>query len=340
MEKFLKGFPKVELHAHLNGSLGLDSLRDLGEHLYGSTSEEFSELCRRFIHFDKKSDLDACFAKFAFVHELTSTRKGLLYATELVVRDFAKDNVQYVELRTTPKANDNYTRSEYLHDVIAAIGVSKEKYPGTLVKLLPSINRAEPVAVAEETVALALQFASVHPGLVLGIDFSGNPTKGNFADFVPCLTRARKKGLQLAIHCAEIDNPKEIKEMVDFGMSRCGHGTFLTSQDIKHLKNCQIAIECCLTSNLKSGTVPSLQEHHIKQLMAADAPKVICTDDSGVFDTTLTQELLLASDTLGLSREECVALSWEAVEHSFASDKERKEMIRKMELYMLANSKD
>ncbi|EDV43317.1 uncharacterized protein Dana_GF16581 [Drosophila ananassae] len=333
MEEFLKKLPKVELHAHLNGSLGIESLRDLAERLYGSTSEEFSQLCQRFIQFDRNSDLDACFKKFSFVHELTSTVEGLRYATELAVRDFDKDNVQYVEIRTTPKANSNYSRRDYLQTVIDAIRTAREKYPRILVKLLPSINRAEPLAAAEETVSLSIEFARSHPDLVLGIDFSGNPGKGRFADFVPILSRARDMGLKLVIHCAEIENPPEVKEMLQFGMSRCGHGTFLDPIDITYLKERNIAIECCLTSNLKSGTVPDLKEHHLKRLMKADAHKVLCTDDSGVFDTTLSKEFLLASEVFGLSRNQCISLTLEAVHHSLANDEERNQMAVKVKDY-------
>ncbi|XP_017088556.2 adenosine deaminase-like protein [Drosophila bipectinata] len=332
MEEFLKKLPKVELHAHLNGSLGIEGLRDLGERLYGSTSEEFAELCQRFIQFDDKS-LDSCFKKFDFVHELTSTVEGLRYATELAVRDFDKDNVQYVEIRTTPKENKNYSRREYLQHVIDAIRMAGKKYPRILVKLLPSINRAEPVAAAEETVSLAIEFAKTHPDLVLGIDLSGNPGKGSFADFIPILSRARENGLKLVIHCAEIENPPEVKEMLKFGMTRCGHGTFLDPTDIAYLKERNVAIECCLTSNLKAGTVPDLKDHHLKKLMEADAHKVLCTDDSGVFDTTLSQEFILASEVFGLSRNQCISLTLEAVNHSLANDEERSQMSAKVKDY-------
>ncbi|XP_037721228.1 adenosine deaminase-like protein [Drosophila subpulchrella] len=329
MQHFLKGLPKVELHAHLNGSLGIESLRDLGERLYGSTSQKFLELSA--IRFQK--NLDACFETFKFIHELTSTAEGLRLATELAVRDFAHDNVQYVELRTTPKENENYSRREYLQIVIGAIEKAKEKYPDTLVKLLPSINRAEPVTAAEETVSLAVELAQSRSDLILGIDLSGNPAHGRFSDFASILAKARENGLKLAIHCAEIDNPSEVKEMLQFGMSRCGHGTFLSPEDIILLKQQNIPIECCLTSNVKSGTVPNLEEHHLKRIMEADAPKVICTDDSGIFDTTLTQEFLLAAETFGLTHRQCIELTLEAVHHSFAGDQEQKEMAERVAKY-------
>ncbi|XP_016981768.1 adenosine deaminase-like protein [Drosophila rhopaloa] len=329
MKQFLKGLPKVELHAHLNGSLGVDSLRDLAERLYGSAPEKLLELC--FIRCEK--DLDACFETFKFVHELTATAEGLRYATELAVRDFAQDNVQYVELRTTPKANAHYSRRDYLEIVIEAIIEARKKYPDILVKLLPSINRAEPVDVAEETVSLAVELAQSYPHLILGIDLSGNPAKGRFSDFAPIISKAREMGLKLVIHCAEIKNPSEVQEMLEFGMSRCGHGSFLTQKEIELLKQRNIPIECCLTSNVKSGTVSSLEEHHLKRIMEANAPKVICTDDSGVFDTTLTQEFLLATETFGLTRRQCVDLTLEAVHHSFATDQERKKMAERVENY-------
>ncbi|XP_034485871.1 adenosine deaminase-like protein [Drosophila innubila] len=330
MIKFLRELPKVELHAHLNGSLCIDSIRELAENVYGKQAEEFTAMCERFITFEKGAKLNECFEKFGFVHELTSTRKGLQYATELAVRDFAKDNVMYLELRTTPKSNANMSRRDYLETVVESIKNACNQYAIT-VKLLPSINRSEPVEVAEETVALSLELCQNDPDIVVGIDFSGNPSQGKFSDFMPALELARKHGLKLAVHCAEIDNPTEIREMLKFGMSRCGHGTFLSSSGFAHMKDHNIPIECCLTSNVKSGTVSTVSAHHLKELMEADVPKVLCTDDCGVFDTTLSDEFILANETFGLTKSQCIGLTMEAIQHSFATPQEKLKM--KMQLY-------
>ncbi|KAH8395555.1 hypothetical protein KR222_011175 [Zaprionus bogoriensis] len=335
MINFLRGMPKVELHAHLNGSLNIDSIKELAEKVYGPQTEEFSALCQRFVKFDKGADLNDCFEKFGFVHELTSTRRGLHYATELVMRDFAKDNVMYLELRTTPKANGHMSRREYLQTVLESMRNASKKYPIT-VKLLPSINRAESVAAAHETVELALELRQEQQqqesdDYIVGIDFSGNPHRGKFADFKPALEMARNGGLKLAIHCAEIANPLEVREMLQFGMSRCGHGTYLTGCGFEHMREQNIPIECCLTSNVKSGTVSSIASHHLAELMKADAPKVLCTDDAGVFDTSLSEEYVLASEALGLTRSQCIALNMEAVQHAFATPQEK--LMMKMKVY-------
>lgn len=330
MINFLREMPKVELHAHLNGSLNIDSIKELAEKVYGPQTEEFAGMCQRFIKFTKGDDLNDCFEKFKFVHELTSTRKGLHYATELVMRDFAKDNVMYLELRTTPKSNENMTRREYLQTVMDSIKNASKKYP-IVVKLLPSINRAEPVEMAEETIDVTLNLHQNNDDIIVGIDFSGNPNCGKFRDFKPLLEKARNSGLKLAIHCAEIDNPPEIREMIMFGMSRCGHGTFLQCSGIQHMKEENIPIECCLTSNIKSGTVSSIASHHLKDILLADAPKVLCTDDSGVFNTTLSDEFLLACEALGLSKSHCISMTMEAVRHSFTTPQEKLKL--EMKLY-------
>lgn len=69
--------------------------------------------------------------------------------------------------------------------------------------------------------------AKEYPDIICGVDFSGSPTNGNFNDFKPILEKARENGLKLALHCGEVENPIEISDMLQFGMNRLGHGTFI-----------------------------------------------------------------------------------------------------------------
>lgn len=66
-----------------------------------------------------------------------------------------------------------------------------------------------------------------NPEIICGVDFSGSPNHGNFRDFKPILEKARKNGLKLALHCGEVENSLEINDMLQFGMDRLGHGTFI-----------------------------------------------------------------------------------------------------------------
>ena len=97
-----------------------------------------------------------------------------------------------------------------------------------IVKLIISINRKEGLSAAKENLALILKFSKAHPDIVKGVDFSGDPNFGKFSDYRELLQEARGNGLKLALHCGEIDNQEEeIREMLEFGMNRLGHGTFI-----------------------------------------------------------------------------------------------------------------
>lgn len=308
--------PKIELHAHLNGSLCTKSIQELYEKLYGVNSNEIILLTEELTNFDGVN-FDKCFSKFRFMHELTSTKNGLQLATELTIRDFAKDNVIYLELRTTPKENSEMSKVEYVENVLEAIERTK-KTESIGVNLLLSIDRSKRVAEAEETVNIALQLQDTYKDVISGIDLSGNPKLGNFAPFIPVLEKARKNGLKLALHCAEIRNPEEIDQMIKFGMERCGHGTFLDELQLNEIYKKNIAIECCLTSNVKCSTVESYNDHHFKDIFKSQkAPVILCTDDCGVFDTTLSDEYIIANNTFNLKKNDLLQLSINAAEHAF-----------------------
>uniref|UniRef100_A0A1A9W708 Adenosine deaminase domain-containing protein n=1 Tax=Glossina brevipalpis TaxID=37001 RepID=A0A1A9W708_9MUSC len=338
MEDFLQHLPKVELHAHLHGSLCIKSIHELGILLYGENTPEFLELSEKFIEFDKKDDLRKCFHRFTFMHELTANRKGLEAATDLVIRDFSRDNVVYLELRSTPRSFAGMSRRDYLEILVKAIESSQKAY-NIIVKLLISIDRSQSIEVAEEIVSLAEETKNKYPNIVKGLDLSGDPFKGTFDSFQPLLKKAKDAQLSLALHCAEIDNQKETQEMLDFGFQRCGHGTFLNEKQLLQCAEENVTIECCLTSNVKCATVKSYDSHHFRNIFRNTKCKVVlCTDDCGVFDSTLTQEYLKGVEFYQLSKDDIQRLSMNAIETSFAGDEEKASIKKKVLEYLQKNS--
>lgn len=99
--------------------------------------------------------------------------------------------------------------------------------PDILVKLIVSVNRREPLQASMENIDLAIKYAKLYPNIVRGVDLSGDPAHKTFVDFVPLLQKAKEHGLKLALHCGEIDNQSEIADMLQFGMDRLGHGTYI-----------------------------------------------------------------------------------------------------------------
>lgn len=51
------------------------------------------------------------------------------------------------------------------------------------------------------------------------------------------------------------------------------------------------------------------EDHHLKELLVSKHPLALCTDDKGVFHTTLSSEYTIAANTFGLTRHELFVLS-------------------------------
>lgn len=169
---------------------------------------------------------------------------------------------------------------------------------------------------AQESVDLAIEFKDKG---VVGVDISGNP-RSPFAPFQPLLLRARAAGLPLAVHFAEISHEEETAAMLALRPERLGHACCLSDAEERALIASRIPVEVCMTSNVRTRSVPSYEAHHLRRLLSASHPVALCTDDPGLFHTSLSDEYVAAAKAFGLSRAELLRIASGAVEFCFASE--------------------
>lgn len=258
--------------------------------------------------------------------QVTTDHASITRITREVLEDMAADGVVYAELRTTPKENPASGMSK--RSYMAAVFAGAEQYaaaaagsttPAVEVRWLLSINRRDDARQAMETVELAAALAREGAPIV-GVDLSGNPTVGDWATWAPALEAARSQGLAVALHAAEVWNPAETAAMIDFRPGRVGHMCCLDDALEAALLASRIPLELCLTSNVLTGSVPSYQDHHFAPLRAAGHPVILCTDDFGVFATSLSQEYAIAAAAFGLSRADLLDIARAALQHTFSTD--------------------
>ncbi|XP_053451721.1 adenosine deaminase-like protein isoform X1 [Nycticebus coucang] len=321
--------PKVELHAHLNGSISSNTMKKLID------KKPDLKIHNQMTMIDKgkKRTLEECFQMFQTIHQLTSSPEDILMITKDVIKEFADDGVKYLELRSTPRRENatGMTKKIYVESILEGIKQSKQENLDIDVRYLMAVDRGGGPSVAKETVKLAEEFFQSTEGIVLGLDLSGDPTVGQAKDFLEPLLEAKKAGLKLSLHLSEIPNQnKETQILLDLLPDRIGHGTFLNSCDlVDFVRQHQIPLELCLTSNIKSQTVPSYVQHHFGFWYSIGHPSVICTDDKGVFATHLSQEYQLAAETFNLTQSQVWDLSYKSINYIFASDNTRSELRKK-----------
>jgi len=85
---------------------------------------------------------------------------------------------------------------------------------------------------------------------------------------------------------------------------RVGHGVYLTEKAQEWILEHRTPLEVCLTSSYLAKMVDDVKEHPGLRYFQQGHPIVLCTDDPLLFSTTLSQELALAHEKCGLSKEE------------------------------------
>ncbi|XP_039745855.1 adenosine deaminase-like protein isoform X2 [Pararge aegeria] len=263
LQTFCQELPKLELHAHLNGSLSRSTMTFI----------------KRFLALTGMAD---------------------------------ESDVFLDEFQVGPSDTKNLSES------------ARER--GLICCFIISINRNSSKEDADVIVDHAIEYHTKYPDIVVGVELSGNPAVGMFQDFVPALDKARKAGLKITLHCGEICNTQEVIEMINFKPERIGHGIYIhpkfggndTTWDL--LRNSRIPVEICLTSNVNTKSTPDFNSHHFKEFYNANIPVVLCTDDKGVFSTSLSQEYHICGETYGIEQSKLARLSLKACNYIFAED--------------------
>lgn len=273
--------------------------------------------------------LSDCFVIFDAIHRVTTTPAAIERIAGEVVADFAAQRCVYLELRTTPKATRDMSKADYVSAVLRGVDAALRQCPEIDVGLLLSINRAtDSAATALECVELAQRFRDAGH-CVFGVELSGNPTKGDVAQFADAIRRAHELRLGVSIHIAEVDDRHdEVLALLAMRPHRLGHAVFLNDEARALVLQQRIPLEICLTSNVLTDSVASYAAHHLADYLRCEHPVVLCTDDCGVFNTTLTREYELAAEHLGVDERTFVRLARAAVDCIIGAPEALRERVR------------
>jgi adenosine deaminase len=115
--------------------------------------------------------------------------------------------------------------------------------------------------------------------------------------------RCPRRGPAQRAACRRDGGPEEVwAALRELGGERTGHGIGAAAGPalLACLAERRIALKACPTSNVRTGTVPSLREHPLPALLDAGVPVTLATDDPGMFHANLNNEYLLCHHQFGL----------------------------------------
>ncbi len=111
----------------------------------------------------------------------------------------------------------------------------------------------------------------------------------------PVYSYARKKRINTKIHIGEFSNYKSVaKTIEEIEVDEIQHGISVSQSEdlIKLIKEKNIILNICPTSNIKLGAVRNLRKHPIRKLFDSGIKVTVNTDDILLFGSTLSEEFL------------------------------------------------
>lgn len=197
--------PKVELHAHLHGSIRKNTLVELAHEAHigiGGAEDAIKELV------SSPTNLKNCFQLFDVIHRTVQSKAAVTRIMKETLEDFMAENVVYLELRSTPRAlADGTSLSDYVALISTLVNEHNNEHGDRMqARFLVSLDRSLPGKDAQLVVDVAKEMAKKSNAIV-GIDFSGNPLKGSFGEFLPAIQNARENNLGITLHSAEVAEP-------------------------------------------------------------------------------------------------------------------------------------
>ncbi len=163
-----------------------------------------------------------------------------------------------------------------------------------------------------------------HKGLpVVGFDLAGAERGFPAADHKEAFQLAHSHFIRKTVHAGEAYGPESIFDAITACYAnRIGHGTWLFAKELvtdpnienaanyvrhlaEYIASQRITIEVNLTSNLQTlPQMKSLKHHPLRKMLDHNLSVSICTDNRLMSNTSVTKEIMLAINELGMTRRE------------------------------------
>jgi adenosine deaminase len=320
--------PLVELHRHLDGSVRLETILDLGrQHNLPLPAWDVDGL-RPYVQVSEpQPGVMAFLAKFEWMTKILVDLEAVRRVAYENVEDARKEGIDYIELRFSPWFMAEANRLDPLGVVEAVVeGVQTGSRDFELqVKLIGILSRTYGPEIAHLELAALMAFKDQ----ITALDLAGDEAHFPGEWYLEHFKLAREAGWQITAHAGESAGPESVWQAVtQLGASRIGHAVHAPEDPglMDLLAERGIGIEANLTSNVQTETVRDYASHPIRQFLEHGLKASLNTDDPGISAIDLHYEYDVAAPLSGLSREQIRQAQRNAVDTAFLTPTERQSL--------------
>jgi aminodeoxyfutalosine deaminase len=315
LHEFARRVPKVELHVHLEGAIRPATLLQLARRNGVQLPAQDVAGLREFYRF---RDFPHFVEVYVTVTRCLRTPEDYALVAYEFGADCARQNIRYAEVTFSINTNVRYTGLPW-QVILAGLNAGREqaqagfgvdwRWVFDIVRDLPETQDqvVEIALAAREQGVVALGLGGIEAG------FPPELFERSFA-------RARQAGLPRVPHAGETVGPPSIWAALRcLHADRLGHGVRCVEDPalVAYLRERQVPLELCPTSNIRLGVYPDYAAHPLRRLWDEGLLVTVSSDDPPLFGTDLNQEHAVLVEHFGFGADELERVSLNGLRASF-----------------------
>ena len=324
MSKYNK-IPKVELHLHLDCSLSFDVVNRINPLI------EIDEYRSSFQAKPNSSSLNDYINCADRAIELMQTRENLELVVEDLFKQLKKENVIYAEIRFAPllHCSQNLDENKVVEIICNKAKIESKKNDinyGLILCTLSHYSKKQSI----KTVRLVNQYKN---NGVVGFDIAADEAGYPLDNHIEAFNYAKSNGLNITAHAGEAKGPESIWESIKkLHTKRIGHGVRCVEdlELVSYLSENDYHLEISLTSNIKTRTYKTFEEHPLNKIYNSSISISLNTDGRTISNTDLSLEYKIAEEKFGWTIDKIKKCNLEAIKHSFTSSSNKSKLIEKI----------
>ena len=316
----------IDLHRHLDGNLRLETVLDLAlEHDLELPALELEALRPHLQIVKPEADLVGFLKRVELMASVLADYDACRRVAYENVEDARSEGLDYVELRFSPgfMAHAHGLHPEGVVEAVCDGVAAGARDVGVPAKLIGILSRTFGVRAVDAELEALL----AHRDKLVALDLAGDEASVPGTEFVDHFRRGRDAGWRVNVHAGEAAGAESVWQALnELGATRIGHGVRATEDPalLDYLAEHAIGLESCLTSNIHTSTVKSLETHPLKDFLDRGILATINTDDPTVSGIDLAHELTTAAPAAGLTPDDIRKAQENALEIAFLEPDERK----------------
>jgi len=312
---------KVELHLHLDCSLSYEVVKKF------RPETSYEEYEASFIAPPKCTDLADYISRAISGVELMQTEEQLRLVTLDLFEQLKTDKVIYAEIRFAPLLHtQNGLSAEEVVQIVNEAAIEGIEKTGVKAGIILCTLRHYSEEESIKTVELVERFKGTK---VVGFDIAADESGFPIDNHIKAFQFAKEKGINCTAHAGEAKGAESVWETLEnFHPKRIGHGVRSAEDEklLAHLKEKNIHLEVCPTSNVQTHVFDTIHDHSCTKIYDAGVSMSINTDARTISNVSLADEYQTLEKIFGWEKAHFLKCNLEAIQHAFISEEEKEEL--------------